>query len=426
MSRFNITEHVVDGAYIREYPRGMRTSQEAVPKIHVNEYTPKDNPSPQPGDITIIGAHANGFPKELYEPLWDELLAVSAARGFRIRSILIADAAWQGRSGILNEGIVGNEPGWFDYTRDMLQVINTLRPPRPLVGVGHSFGGNAMVNLALMNPRLLSTIVLLDPVISRWSSNATGSVAASPAASSAYRRDIWPSREEAAAAFARSPFFRSWDPRVLDAWVRHGLRDTPTPLHPDPGAVTLTTTRHQEVFTYFRPSWPAYDAKGENVLRPDLVPDLDSALSERFYTFPVYRSEGAATTERLPHVRPGVLYIFGADSDLSTPDLREEKMRTTGAGVGGSGGRTAGRVEEVTMEKRGHLVPMEAPAACAQEAARWIGQELSHWRREEAEFQEWRALPEVQKTTITDEWRERLGRPERPAKAAKADAKAKI
>lgn len=37
--------------------------QEAVFRLAVKQYTPLENLSPQPGDVTIIGAHANGFPK---------------------------------------------------------------------------------------------------------------------------------------------------------------------------------------------------------------------------------------------------------------------------------------------------------------------------------------------------------------------------
>lgn len=186
-----------------------------------------------------------------------------------------------------------------------MHVVNTLRPPRPLVGVGHSFGGNAIVNVALINPRLFSAVVLLDPVISKWSSNAKGTIGASPAAASASRRDLWPSRDVAKKAFLRSPFYKAWDERVFESWVRHGLRDVPTQLYPEGQGVTLATTKHQEVFTYFRPSWDAYDDKGQTIVKPDLVPDLDPSLNERYYTFPVYRSEGASTLARLPHLRPG-------------------------------------------------------------------------------------------------------------------------
>ncbi|KAJ0163146.1 hypothetical protein CTA2_3458 [Colletotrichum tanaceti] len=440
-SVFHVKEHVLDGSHIREFPRALSRSQDDVLKLAVKEYIPKDNPSPKPGDVTIIGAHANGFPKELYEALWQDLHAESLkpSSTFRIRSIIIADAAWQSASAALNEPLLGNDPGWFDHPRDLLHLINTLRPPRPLVGIGHSFGGSAIANVALINPRLFSAIVLLDPVISKWSSNAKGTIESSPAAASARRRDLWPSRAAARAAFLKSPFYRAWDPRVFDAWLHHGLRDLPTQLYPTATpeaadgaaaiasekdrAVTLATTKHQEVFTYFRPSWDAYDAAGREIVRPDLVPDIDPGLNESYFTFPVYRSEGASTLARLPQLRPRVLYVFGGASDLSTPDLREEKMQLTGTGVGGSGGAARGKVKEVTLPGAGHLFPMEVPGTSAELSAGWIEEALADWRAEQADYERWTRLSVAEKTTLTDEWIKRLGG---SARSPKAKAKAKI
>ncbi len=84
--------------------------------------------------------------KELYEPLWDEILEHSKTQGFGIRSIWIPDVAWQGDSGVLNERLLGNDPGWNDHARDLLHLINVKRDqmPRPIVGLGHSFGGTAL------------------------------------------------------------------------------------------------------------------------------------------------------------------------------------------------------------------------------------------------------------------------------------------
>jgi hypothetical protein len=60
---FRVVEHVVPGQYIREYPRATSTSQEETLHLAVKQYIPLDNPNPKPGDVTIIAAHANGFPK---------------------------------------------------------------------------------------------------------------------------------------------------------------------------------------------------------------------------------------------------------------------------------------------------------------------------------------------------------------------------
>ena len=62
-SSFRVIEHVVPCQHIREYPHATADAQEEVLSLSVKQYIPLDNPHPSPGDITIIGAHANGFPK---------------------------------------------------------------------------------------------------------------------------------------------------------------------------------------------------------------------------------------------------------------------------------------------------------------------------------------------------------------------------
>jgi hypothetical protein len=60
---FLIKEHVLPCQHVREYARATALEQEAVLNLAIKQYIPIDNPSPQPGDVTIIGASANGFPK---------------------------------------------------------------------------------------------------------------------------------------------------------------------------------------------------------------------------------------------------------------------------------------------------------------------------------------------------------------------------
>lgn len=121
---FRIVEHVVPCQHIREYPAATANEQEDTLHLAVKQYVPLDNPHPQPGDVTILGAHANGFPKvggpllawlktniakELYEPFWEEIYTRSKANGFGIRSIWMADVAHQGESSIINEELLGND-----------------------------------------------------------------------------------------------------------------------------------------------------------------------------------------------------------------------------------------------------------------------------------------------------------------------------
>ncbi|KAK7408738.1 hypothetical protein QQX98_009095 [Neonectria punicea] len=412
---FDIKEHTIEASHIREYARATSHSQDEKLVLHVKQYTPKDNPNPQKGDVTIIGGHANGFPKELYEPLWEDFYHEAKSRSVRIRSIWIADTAWQGQSGILNQDALGNDPGWLDYARDILHMINTVRPPPPIMAMGHSFGANALTNVSLLHPRLLGSLVLLDPVISHYASTPSNKVAG-PAASSMHRREVWPSLEDAEASFKRSPFYQSWDPRVLQRWVNFGIRNVP-----GQDAVTLTTTKHQEVFNFLRPSWDAYDAEGKTLVHPELTPDLNPSLNSKWPTYPLYRPEGPYTVEKLPNVRSSVLYVFGGKSDISPIELQDEKMALTGSGLGGSGGAKAGRVKKVVGDENGHLIPMENPKFCAQAAAEWIKAELERWWVAERKYEEWTRRPEIEKKTLSEEWYKYVDKPER--KGAKSKAK---
>jgi hypothetical protein len=62
-SIFRQVQHTIKGSHTREYLGATANGDEDTPQLSVKQYIPHDNPNPQPGDITIIGAHANGFPK---------------------------------------------------------------------------------------------------------------------------------------------------------------------------------------------------------------------------------------------------------------------------------------------------------------------------------------------------------------------------
>ncbi|KAI1758393.1 Alpha/beta hydrolase family-domain-containing protein [Xylaria castorea] len=450
---FHIEEHVVPGQHVREWARATANSQEDVLNIHVKRYTPKDNPSPQPGDVTILAAHANGFPKELYEALWEDLHAQSTTAGgggFRIRGIWIADVSNQGYSGELNEASLGDDPSWHDHSRDLLHLTNVFRAemPRPIVGVGHSFGANILTHLSLLHPRLLTSLVLLDPTIVALDASRANGAGTRPAQLSAFRRDVWPSRQEAIESFRRSPFYRAWDPRVLEAWNQNAIRELPTPLYSElpassasaskpaaPGA-TLRTTKHQELFTFLRPLYPHIITDHHPSTSPQTytvsrsgAPDYDHALTSQpldvAQVFPFYRSEGGVVFRALPAVRPSVLFVHGSTSEVSEPDVRAVRLATCGVGMGGSGGVEAGRVAEVLMEGKGHLFPMEVPTETARHAARWMAAEMARWRDEQAQYEAWTRLPIRQKTILSQDFIDKIGRPkaQQPKKTGAAGPK---
>ena len=426
-SVFTIQEHILSTQYIREYPGATLSNQEDDLKLHIKQYIPKGRKGNVPGGITIIGTHGNGFVKELYEPLWEQLYRDLKKQGQEIQSIWMADFANQGASGILNERELGNDPSWNDHARDLLHMVNNFRKemPRPLVGIGHSMGANNLINLSLLHPRLLSALVLIDPTVGKsWAKRNASSKRSSAnpnqaTRSSTYRRDKWPSRAEAAVALRQSKFYQSWDPRVFDRWIRYGLRDLPTATYPtmtDAEAsskrekpVTLSTSKHQEVFTFWRPNYTSpFSPSGEVTVNRAYAPDLDPTAES---IYPFYRPEPNTTLDRLPHLRPPSFCIFGEHSPVCPPENRKAIMERAGTGVGGSGGAAEGKVKGYVLPEGGHLMPMERVDELAETAAGWLVEELERWRKGEEQWaKQWAGKSREEKTMITEEWRFHTGR----------------
>ena len=272
--------------------------------------------------------------------------------------------------------------------------------------------------MAIMHPRLLSGLVMIDPVIQ-------GSAAIPPAKDSniarlsTFRRDTWPSKAEAEASFRKNKFYQTWDPRVFERLLLHGLKELPTP---NPGTsetapVTLTTSKHQEAFGYLRSNFDGKDENGKWVINRQTHPDVDYADEDMY---PFYRPEIRQMYVNLPHLRPGALYVLGGKSALSTPERRTPRTARTGTGIGGSGGVAEGRVKEIVFEDVGHLLAFENVKDVADAIGDWMAEELKRWRRIEQEWEDqWRAKSKEERTMISEAWKRNIGGDPRGAGAGK-------
>lgn len=125
---------------------------------------------------------------------------------------------------------------WRHFANDLLGVAEVLVAEhgrgRVGLGLGHSFGGTALLGAAASRPELFDRIVLVDPVLpptnptpqtgSPRDENLTRLVEGSRR-----RRSLWPDRAAARAHFASRSLFEKWLPEALDLYVEHGLRDLP-------------------------------------------------------------------------------------------------------------------------------------------------------------------------------------------------------
>ncbi|KAK4956525.1 hypothetical protein LTR10_006052 [Elasticomyces elasticus] len=463
-SLFNVIEHIVPCSHIREYPRATASGRDDPLELCVKQYIPINNPDPQPGDVTIIATHGSGLPKELYEPLFEDVVERSQQTNVRIRSVWIADCAHQGASGIRNERKLGNDRLLYQTEIGVLLLMISQHRGLTIAEICWQWCSTfASTLLSLMHPRLFTSLILCEPVMDKCTESCQGPTLAKL---STFRRDVWPSREDAVQAANKS--YRKWDPRVLQRWNQHAFRELPTMIFPesevalasgrpakndpvntdassalswndmdmyrwfrDPGRelpvvdsskmpVTLATTKHQEVFSYLRPNYGSehmakhisgtlLDANtSPNVVEVDRLfhPDV---IGPPGAVTPFYRAEPIIAHMALPHVRPSVLYIFGGRSPVSLLHQREDKLSRTGTSVGGNGGADAGRVKSILIGKAAHLAPMEATGACAEAIVPWLVEQLDGWKSDEVKVSRgWAERSLKEKATVSEEWTGRV------------------
>ena len=116
--------------------------------IHNFNDLPPDSPTVPP---TIHIGHGNGFPASMYAPFADAL-------GGNYRKLcLLARPWWK-----------GSDPEKFDsweiLADDLIAGIQHHNLA-PIVGIGHSMSGVAMLFAAVKAPQLFRAIVLIDPVM---------------------------------------------------------------------------------------------------------------------------------------------------------------------------------------------------------------------------------------------------------------------
>ncbi len=163
--------------------------------------------------------HATGFCKAVWAPIAD---------GLRERFRVIAlDARGHGDSS-RPEGAAAY--AWPEFARDLEAAAAALASQHGPValGVGHSFGGTAMLGASRARPELFERLVLVDPVVTPPAALLPAKLRTGPnalAEGARRRRTEWPSRAQARAAWGQRSVFASWQPEVLDLYALDGLRE---------------------------------------------------------------------------------------------------------------------------------------------------------------------------------------------------------
>jgi pimeloyl-ACP methyl ester carboxylesterase len=95
--------------------------------------------------------HANGYPPECYEPLFERLQTQYHVFGMKLRPL------WQ-------DSKPQELKTWHPLSDDLLNFLAT-RGNSPVIGVGHSIGAVVTLRAALRDPAKFKALVLIDPVL---------------------------------------------------------------------------------------------------------------------------------------------------------------------------------------------------------------------------------------------------------------------
>jgi pimeloyl-ACP methyl ester carboxylesterase len=170
--------------------------------------------------FAITFLHANGYPAGVYRQFLDVLKAradVSAPEILETAPDCSPRLRW---------------PTMLERAQQSMRGGGHGSGKRHVV-VGHSMGGYIALQATAKHAELITHVVLIDsPIPTGWRSKvlsfsqATGlAYRAGPAPIAARRRDTWPSREAAREFFADKAFVKRWAPGVLDDFIEHAIVD---------------------------------------------------------------------------------------------------------------------------------------------------------------------------------------------------------
>lgn len=406
-SRWLVIEHTIPASHVRGFARGIIDEEKHRLRLSVKQYVPRTTRDPAPGDPTIIFAHGVGSSKESYEPFLDGLLLqqqqqpqqqkqeqqeqpahdASLSQPLRLRAVWIPDIAWHGASYQLNRAIIGDEPHWEDSARDVVHMINHFQAemPPPLLGIAQSWGAFTLLHAALYHPRLFAAgLALLEPTLLLRYPEPRGGPGHDDRKAFAYgmifKKDTWPTRDEARAYLLRNPYYGAFDPAVFERVVRYDLRDVEGVDDNDSKpAVTLTTPKAMEAYTMMRP-WPPLPGMPDNPDHQLLKLWKEGKHEPRQPIAGFHRQELERLFRNLPDLLPPVLIVWAEKGLGRFTGYREHLIKTIGTGKEGSGGAAEGKVTERWVEKSGHPLPLEYPQEAAAAIAPWLVAQMTEWR----------------------------------------------
>ena len=124
-----------------------------------------------------------------------------------------------------NTGSAPDALDWTVYGRDAALVAHSLSVDGPVLGVGHSMGGAALIMAALAAPEVFCGLVVYEPIVMPPPPDDAPASAGNALADGARRRRAsFASFDAAIANYAAKPPMNIFTPDTLDVYVRFGFQ----------------------------------------------------------------------------------------------------------------------------------------------------------------------------------------------------------
>ena len=162
---------------------------------------------------TIQFAHANGFPAKTYSTFFDYF------SDYNIEYVPI-----------MAHGKHGVSPNWKPLGQELVSAIKKHNK-QPVIGIGHSMGGAALMYAACWQPQLFDKIIFLDPPLfptyKRILFNIMKKIGlldkVGPSGRAKTRRVEFDSYEAAFQYFKSKQLFKHFDERCFKDYINYGL-----------------------------------------------------------------------------------------------------------------------------------------------------------------------------------------------------------
>ncbi len=221
---------------------------------------------------TVLFSHATGFHGRVFDPIASELVATHHCVTFDYRG--------NGDSTLpINWSV-----RWSAFGDDALAVARVAAINGPVIGVGHSMGGSALVMAALREPDLFRALILFEPIIFPPRESEPNDDRNYMAEGARKRRTTFASFDDALANYAAKPPLNVLHPDALSAYVNFGFSHQPD------GAVTIKCSPEHEARTYetggLHETWsqlskltiPTWVISGENEGPASIAPLISTAI----------------------------------------------------------------------------------------------------------------------------------------------------